>query len=303
MTLYAACTRKSLAEATALMVGDVNREFTHGNTALFPACRRGHVGIVTELIKRGANVNHANWSCETPLILACRHERYGVIKALIKHGADVNYSADLNKRAVHWNGYHTTVLNLALKRGHVKLAKMLILHGANPDSPDSRGDYPVCCALFNLESTKFFLGTYPDAAHRPIKTHGTMMLDYILFENARVEVFKYLVSRKVVDVVGGKVLCKTPLQWADEMDATWGVSYHHFKRILPHLYYARDEQRLTELCKIHFLVEKQRATVVPHVLQNTCDLSADLLEELSEYMAPRDVADKPPRPGCECGHC
>jgi hypothetical protein len=119
------------------------------------------------------------------------------------------------------------------------------------------------------------------------------MLQYILFENARLDVFKYLVSRKVVDVVGGKVQGKTPLQWADEMDATWGDTYRHFKRILPYLYYARDEQRLTELCRVFLLAEKQRATVVPHVLQNTCNLSADLLEELSEYMAPRDVADKP----------
>ena len=370
MTLYTACTRKSLAEATALMVGDMNREFSQGNTALFPACRRGHVGIVKAVIQNGANVNHINRAGETPLILACRQSRKGVIKALIENGANTNYAdrdgespllivcrrsrhevikvlvengadvnycdpingetplaiavkrimynwgyddntnyllentcADVNKGVVEIGGDKTNVLNLLLTRGYTHNAKLHLRHGAIPDRADSKGNFPLCSALWNLESTKFFLDKFPDSAHRPVTTSGTTTLENILFGDAPVEVFREVVSRKIVDIVGGRINGKTALEWADEMDATWGDTYQYFKKILPYLYYARDEQRLTELCKVFLLVEKQRASVVPHVLEKMCNLSADIFEEQSQYLAPRDVAETPKKSGCECGYC
>ena len=227
MTLYTACGQKSVAEATALMIGDMNREFSNGNTALFPACRRGHVGIVKALIERGADVNRVNKRGDTPLIIACRESRKGVIKVLIEGGANVNHNdrdgespllivcrrshhkviemlvengadvnhanqkgetplttavkrktnnwghenhttryllentcADVNRGVVNFSGDiddSTNVLNIALKRGHTHLAILLLHHGTLPDKPDGKGNLPLYSALYNLESTKFFL--------------------------------------------------------------------------------------------------------------------------------------------------
>ena len=351
------------------MIGDMNREFINGSTALFPACRRGHVGIVKELIERGANVNHANRSGETPLVMACRQGRFGVIRALIQSGANVNHinkygespllivsrrsrhkvirmlvesgadvnycdplngetplaivvnrlsynwaydnninylvekSADVNKGVVDLDGDKTNALNLLLKRGYVQMAKLLLRYGALPDKPDSQGNLPLCSALYNLESTKFFLDKFPDAASRPVTTWGTTLLKHVICDlEVPLEVFKYVISRKIVDVVGGKIegLSKE-LKICPFLSVEMRRRLRH---IVPYLLYERDKQRLTELCKLNFLVEKHRASVVPHVLEKTCNLSPDLFEELSEYMAPRDVVEKPEKSGCACcGYC
>jgi hypothetical protein len=242
---------------------------------------------------------------ETPLAIAVKR-----LSANWAYDDTINYfventSADVTKGVVDLAGEKTNALNLLLKRGYTHMAKLLVRHGASVDNADSKGHFPLYSALHNLESTKFFLDTFPAAAHQPITTSGTTMLGFIFFGggDAPLEVFKELVSRKVVDIVGGKVEGKTALQWFEQMDATWGDTYRHFKRIYPYLLYERDKQRLTELCKVYFLAEKQRATVCPHTLKHTCGLSADLFEELSEYLAPKDVVEKPKRPRCECGYC
>ena len=358
------------------MCGDMNRAFTNGNTPIFPACSRGHVGIVRALVDRGADVNHNNKKGDTPLLLACRNSHRGVIKALIEKGADVNHvgrdgespllivsrrssheifkilvksGADVNyvdpkngetaltiavrRNQENWFFYSrcnaryllentsvdvnggvvnfdnnisdsTNALNIALKRRHLFLAKLLLLHGADHTRADNRGSFPLHSALYTLEGAQFFLDTYPDSAHQPVTTGGTTILGYLLFGgDANVDVFKYLVSRKVVDVVGDKVEGKTALEWFENMDFTWGDTWRYFKKILPYLLYERDKQRLTELCKIFLLNEKQRVSVVPHVLQHTCQLSSDLFEELSLYLEPRDVVEKKKPSGCECGYC
>ena len=71
MSLYTACSSKTLAEARALMTGDIDRVFKGGNTPIFPASSRGHVGIVKALIESGADVNRVNQRGDTPLLLAC----------------------------------------------------------------------------------------------------------------------------------------------------------------------------------------------------------------------------------------
>ena len=251
MTLYTACTRGSLAQAKALMVGDMNLEFYGGNTPLFPACGRGHVGMVNALIGKGADVNHENKRGETPLLLACRRNRYGVVKLLIESGADVNYSdngetaltiaffmyqfgrpevsesrcivrfllentsIDIHKGVVRALGYDfdTTPLHFALKKGLVRIAKLLIRHGAIPDKPDQRGLLPLCSALSNLESTKYFLDTFPDAAKHPVTIRGGTMLQFVLFDiDVPIEVFLEVLSRNIVDVVGEKMYGRTALE-------------------------------------------------------------------------------------------
>ena len=59
---------------------------------LFPARRRGHVGIVKALLEKGANVNYINRGEETPLLAACQKSHLGVIKVLLNGGADLSYA-------------------------------------------------------------------------------------------------------------------------------------------------------------------------------------------------------------------
>jgi len=75
-----------------------------------------------------------------------------------------------------FHGCKTNALNLLLKRAYVQMAKLLLRHGAIVDRADSEGHFPLHSALYNLESTKFFLDTFPDFANHPITTDGTTLL-------------------------------------------------------------------------------------------------------------------------------
>jgi ankyrin repeat protein len=97
-----------------------------GGTALIPACERGHVEIVNELLTHtDVNVNHINNLGWTGLLEAIilsdggpRHQE--IVRLLIAHDADVNI-ADRNG---------VTPLQHARSRGFTEIAQILINAGA-----------------------------------------------------------------------------------------------------------------------------------------------------------------------------
>ena len=75
-----------------------------GWTSLLIASQNGHLGVVRELLARGANANAATNSGATPLILASRRGHVMVVRALLAAGADKRHVANHGETAVSLAG-------------------------------------------------------------------------------------------------------------------------------------------------------------------------------------------------------
>lgn len=88
-------------------------------TSLGFACSIGHLEIVDDLIKAGADVNTIDQE-KTPLIEACDRGYLGIVRVLVKSGADVNSKVISN-----------TPLIAACNGGHLEIVKELVQAGAD----------------------------------------------------------------------------------------------------------------------------------------------------------------------------
>ena len=88
------------------------------------ACQHGHLEVVKELIKRGANIHEQiDYKQKiSPLHVAICHKNIEVVKELLSQGANVN----------HEDIYYGTPINVAVNDGNLILVKELLKSGANP---------------------------------------------------------------------------------------------------------------------------------------------------------------------------
>lgn len=68
---------------------DVNARYKNGNTLLHYAANRGHLDVVTLLLKKGADINARDKAGRTPLHEAMAYRRYDVARFLVENGADM----------------------------------------------------------------------------------------------------------------------------------------------------------------------------------------------------------------------
>ncbi|XP_056001314.1 uncharacterized protein LOC125653620 isoform X2 [Ostrea edulis] len=136
--LTAACEEGHLAIVEELVKAgaDVNLQYRQGNIPLIPACKGGHVIMVKALLKAGAYINVKDNEGNTPLIAACDGEHVSVVKELVKAGADVNIPS-------RWGN---TSLIAACKGGHVGMVKALVKAGADVNLQDRLGNTPLIVA-------------------------------------------------------------------------------------------------------------------------------------------------------------
>ncbi|XP_055998778.1 uncharacterized protein LOC125653998 isoform X1 [Ostrea edulis] len=136
--LTAACVggHVSIMEELVKAGADVNLQDRRGNTPLIAACKGGHVSIVEELVKAGADVNLQNDYGNTPLIAACKGGHVSVVEELVKAGADVNLQ----------NDYGNTPLIAACDEGHVSIVEELMKAGADVNLQDDDGNTPLIAA-------------------------------------------------------------------------------------------------------------------------------------------------------------
>jgi hypothetical protein len=97
-------------------------------TALFYAIEKKREDVALELIKRGANTNIPNAIGMRPLAVASITNLHSTAQALVQAGADVNSSVRF------------TPLSGAALSGHLKMARNLLLWGADPSRVDSDGN-------------------------------------------------------------------------------------------------------------------------------------------------------------------
>lgn len=120
-----------------------------GITPLFIAVSRGHMGLITLLLKHGADPNVAAIGGCSPLILAAWNGQKEIINALITSGANVDAQLDRIEpdkcacvQFVEWSGSTftecyapLTALVVASKRGHYDAVEALISHRADINLP------------------------------------------------------------------------------------------------------------------------------------------------------------------------
>lgn len=105
---------------------DLNRLTRFGGVGLTPACEKGHLDIVQELLHRTAiNLNHTNFVGWTPLLEAIvlndgGETQQAIVALLLEHGASPHMT----------DKYGKTPLELAREKGFEKIAQLLIAAGA-----------------------------------------------------------------------------------------------------------------------------------------------------------------------------
>jgi ankyrin repeat protein len=125
--------------------------------ALIIASSTGNLPAVKNLLSKGMDLDHHDFTGNTPLIYAARYARLDLVQFLLRHGADVNAST-------HWG---TTALKEAVRKGSLPVVQILLDAGADVDQLDNRHE----SALFDA-----------------VKYRRLWAVDILLDRNARVDI-------------------------------------------------------------------------------------------------------------------
>lgn len=85
----------------------------------------GNLKAMSELLKKGANINYKNSANVTPLIQAVRNKRLDMARYLIEQGADINIRTTMGLDVGN-----LTALGYAKKEGQQDMVDLLEKHGA-----------------------------------------------------------------------------------------------------------------------------------------------------------------------------
>jgi ankyrin repeat protein len=123
-------------KASHLITKDIATREQNGINLAYIAAQYGHVSIITELAKLGADLNKADNEGRTPAIKAAQNGHVSVIAELAKHNADLN-KAD--------NGNLTPALYAAYS-GYVSVIAELAKHNVNLDKANKNTITPAYLA-------------------------------------------------------------------------------------------------------------------------------------------------------------
>ncbi|KAI9040290.1 uncharacterized protein KD926_008380 [Aspergillus affinis] len=116
---------------------DVNfRDEYWGRTPLSWAVKNGHLNIVRTLLEKDALPNTADALGQSTMSLAVKNGNAEIVGVLLRGGATV-VSKNLSKSPLY----------LAIRYNHAEVTKLLLGHGAQPDSIDGRGQTPSFHAI------------------------------------------------------------------------------------------------------------------------------------------------------------
>ncbi len=107
----------------------VAKPLGEGATMLMAFAMRGRLGLVDDLLLRGADVDHRDASGATALLYAANGGHEPVVQALVDHGADVDAADDEGNVA----------LMFAAQSGHERVVARLLQCGADPGRRGEHG--------------------------------------------------------------------------------------------------------------------------------------------------------------------
>lgn len=112
-----------------------------GISALERAARNGHDEIVNVLVAAGADVNIRRWNGQTPLHAAAENGHEACVRSLIAAGAELDATDDNLDTALHVAAVGFTLYGDW--HGKLKLARLLISHGASAEEENMFGLTPL----------------------------------------------------------------------------------------------------------------------------------------------------------------
>jgi hypothetical protein len=165
LCLAAQCGQKEIAGFLLSSGSSINAPGKNGSTPLMFASQQGHVEMIRQLCLLGANPNFFNPKCgRDALAVAVDKKQLGACKELIAHGADMYHvlthptksvistpllvaiARDFSELLDWWLDAHyrhvdsietntsTSLLNLAVSRGALKVVCSLLQRGADPEN-------------------------------------------------------------------------------------------------------------------------------------------------------------------------
>ena len=167
--------KKILSKSPQLLNAPGQGESTPLNTA----CWKGHLEVVKELLKRGADIHISNVNKTTPLHCAAICGKVEIAKLLINKGAKINIQNKYGWAALHFavkynhldmvkylldKGTKIEILNKNLQSPlniskSLEIAKLLITRGANVSTKSNSGMQPIHNAAKNgnVDLVEFYL--------------------------------------------------------------------------------------------------------------------------------------------------
>ncbi len=139
---------------------DIHVRNSLGSTILAWAAERGEIGIIEELLARGAHINETATNGWTLVLKASHGDQTDTVRFLIERGADPNLGAI---------GTGWTPLMEASFRGHVATVKALVEGGVDVNATNSEGQTALKYAGMSVNKTEIvaLLERNPSAAATP----------------------------------------------------------------------------------------------------------------------------------------
>ncbi|XP_028399884.1 fibronectin type 3 and ankyrin repeat domains protein 1-like [Dendronephthya gigantea] len=205
--LIKAVNHKDLAKVDAILQElnqmAVDSPDKYGLSPLMIAAQQGSLEIVEKLLSYGADGRFQNSSGKDSLMLACFAGQLQVAKMLVQHGATLENQDHSGSTALHWavdggnievvrwlinkgcqvdvkdytTGW-TPLMRLAMLRGNIHIARLLIHHGANISSMDKDGKSVLMMAALNGDLDLVKLLIYKGADFTLRSVHGKTALDF-----------------------------------------------------------------------------------------------------------------------------
>ena len=159
--LVRACKRGSVIIARHLINhgADINAVDLHHGTALTAACSEGDEAIVRILLRNGADIEAAGGiGHSTALCKACYFEHESTVRLLLDSGAGAS-KPSIIKHYGYSRAFEITPLHIAAWKDSVKVAQLLINHGADANTHFDQIGTPLLLAAYvgNHSMVEFLL--------------------------------------------------------------------------------------------------------------------------------------------------
>jgi hypothetical protein len=230
--LFAAARKGDAAAVEALLKKgvDANAKWRYDQTALFPACDRGHIEVVKVLLAHGAKADvHDSFYHATPMSWALEHGHSDIVKLLVQNGGSRDEALqgavdgnlpDLVKFVLDSGPVKaeilTRTLGAAVKNKHDDIAEMLKKAGA----------IPPAAANFKVdeETLKSYAGSYKPKTQGPdldfafndgkllLRPSGQPQLTMAAFDKVKFTTVEFDAITITFNVEDGKVTGLTLLQ-------------------------------------------------------------------------------------------